>query len=138
MQYALEIIYLDSIIEPWDSIIQNTILLILVAVALTFRQLMNKLAEMRFPNTYTSRTMFIVITTVLFHFIFYLILPSFYLRFNVEKRGPVLNLVSNQSITFIIVQIILAGFDLMYCCWNRSRARVEDDSKPIGCQRLLH
>ena len=77
---------------------------------------------MRFPNTYTRRTMFIVITTVLFHFIFYLFLPTSYLRFEEDMRGSILNLISNQALTFIIVQVILSGFDLMYCCWNRRRA----------------
>jgi len=70
--------------------------------------------------------MFIVITTVLFHFLFYLLIPSLYLRFNVDKRGELLNLISNQSITFIIVQITLAGFDLMYCCWNKRKTKIED------------
>lgn len=82
--------------------------------------------------------MFIVITTVLFHFLFYLFVPSLYLRLDHNLRGAVLNLISNQSITFIIVQIILAGFDLMYCCWNRSRNKIEDEDHPIGCQKLLH
>jgi len=39
---------------------------------------MNKLSDMRNPNTYTSRTMFIVITTVLFHFIYYIVIPTIY------------------------------------------------------------
>ena len=126
LHYALDLIYLDTLVQPWDRIVQSIILILVVAVGLTFRQLMGYLSEMRYPNTYTSRTMFIVITTVLFHFLFYLIIPSTYLRFNEDLRGPVLNLISNQAITFIIVQIILAGFDLMYCCWNRRRKIVQD------------
>ena len=70
--------------------------------------------------------MFIVVTTVLFHFIFYLFIPSIYLRMHTDLRGQVLNLISNQSITFIVVQVTLAGFDLMYCCWNKKKARVEN------------
>ena len=93
---------------------------------------------MRFPDTYTHRTMFIVITTVLFHFIFYLIIPSLYLRFKEDDRGKVLNLISMQAINFIIVQVILSGFDLMYCCWNRKRGIIENEDKPIGCQKILH
>ena len=74
---------------------------------------------MRFPNTYSARAMFIVITTVLFHFIFYLVAPSIYLKFS-DKSGPIMTLISNQAINFMIVQIIMAGFDLMFCCWNRN------------------
>jgi hypothetical protein len=110
--------------EPLQTIVTNIVLFLLVAVALTFRGWMNRLSEMRFPDTLTHRTMFIVITTVLFHFIFYLIIPSLYLRFREDVRGSVLNLISFQAINFIIVQVILSGFDLMYCCWNRKRGLI--------------
>lgn len=99
---------------------------------------MNRLADMRYPNTYTSRTMFIVITTVLFHFIFYLFIPSMYLYSNDELRGGILGLISNQAINFIVVQVTLAGFDLMYCCWNRRKAQTENEERPVGCQKILH
>ncbi len=99
---------------------------------------MNKLSEMRFPNTYASRALFIVATTVLFHFIFYLFVPSSYLYLNNGLRGGILSLISNQSINFIIVQVTLAGFDLMYCCWNKRKAQTENPDKPVGCQRILH
>jgi hypothetical protein len=72
----------DILPSPWNVIIANIIMTLMVPVALTFRQLMNKLSEMRRPNTQTNRTMFIVITTVLFHFIYYIIIPTFYLKFS--------------------------------------------------------
>ena len=82
--------------------------------------------------------MFIVITTVMFHFIFYLFIPSSYLRFLDDRRGPILNMISNQALSFIVVQVVLAGFDMMYCCWNKNRKKTEDEDKPIGCQKILH
>lgn len=54
------------------------IALLIVALALIFRAFMNKLADMRRPNTKTSRTLFIVSTTVIYHFIYFLILPTIY------------------------------------------------------------
>ena len=123
--FLLDVLYKGTKMEePYHSIVQNVILIFLVALALTFRSWMDRLSEMRFPNTYTRRAMFIVITTVLFHFIFYLFIPSSYLRFNEEERGNILNLMSNQALTFIMVQVLLSAFDLMYCCWNRRRAVV--------------
>ena len=138
LSFVLDIIYNKNLGEPYQTILTNVILLFLVAVALTFRGWMNKLSQMRFPDTFTRRTMFIVITTVLFHVIFYLFIPSLYLRFREDDRGSVLNLISNQAINFIIVQLILAGCDLMYCCWNRKRKLVEDQDNPVGCQKMLH
>ena len=117
----MKVVYVWSIIEPFKSILTNFILIFIVFVGLTFRSLMNKLSEMRYPNTFTNRAMFIVITTVLFHFIFYLFIPNFYLLFHDDLRAAILGLISNQAINFIIVQVTLAGFDLMYCCWNRAK-----------------
>jgi hypothetical protein len=64
---------------PFDTIITNIFVTILVPISLTFRALMNMLSEMRKPNTQTTRTMFIVLTTVLFHFLYYIIVPTFYM-----------------------------------------------------------
>lgn len=86
---------------------------------------MNKLAEMRFPNTYSARAMFIVITTVLFHFIFYLVAPSIYLKFS-KKSGYIIVLISNQAVNFMIVQIIIAGFDVVFCFWNKNLKNIEN------------
>lgn len=116
----------------------NIILTFVVFVGLTFRGWMDKLSDMRYPNTFTTRSMFIVITTVIFHFLFYLFIPSTFLRYHESLRAAILSLISNQSINFIIVQITLAGFDLMYCCWNRRKRITENEDKPIGCQKILH
>lgn len=126
LYFFMEVVYVEPIIEPFKSILTNFILIFIVFVGLTFRALMNRLSEMRYPNTYTNRTMFIVITTVLFHFIFYLFIPTLFLKLHNDLRGAILSLISNQAINFIIVQITLAGFDLMFCCWNRSRKQIEN------------
>jgi magnesium-transporting ATPase (P-type) len=70
----------DLLPSPWNVMVANILMTIMVPISLTFRQLMNKLSEMRRPNTQTNRTLFIVITTVLFHFIYYIIIPTFYLK----------------------------------------------------------
>lgn len=118
------IIYFDKLSGPLRAVIQNFVLIIVVVIAIGFRLLMDKLADMRFPCTYTSRTMSIVITTVMLHFIFYLWLPSAYLNLYHDIRGSVLNLLSNQAITTVVVQIILTGIDLFFCCWNSNKSKV--------------
>jgi O-antigen/teichoic acid export membrane protein len=42
--FALQVIYYDELSEPLKSIVQFIILLIMTALALTFRQIMNKLS----------------------------------------------------------------------------------------------
>ena len=120
------ILYFDRIPGSLRAVIQNIILFIVVIVALGFRLIMDKLADMRFPYTYTSRTMSIVITTVMLHFIFYLWLPSTYLNLYHDNRGSILNLFSNQAITTVVVQIILTSMDLFFCCWNSRKKKIED------------
>lgn len=99
---------------------------------------MNRLSEMRYPNTYTARSMFIVITTVVFHFIIYLLIPVLYLRFNPEIRGKVLFMFTNQGFTFILTHLIFAAIDLIFCLWSSQRKKVENKEKPVGCQKILH
>jgi hypothetical protein len=60
--------------KSWSTFIS----LLVVFMALVFRAFMNKLADMRKSNTKTSRTLFIVSTTVIYHFIYFLIVPTFY------------------------------------------------------------
>lgn len=82
---------------------------------------------MRRPNTLTSRTMFIVLTTVLFHFIYYIIIPTFYLNFSTKvDKNKVLTIITNQTFNFLLVQFILAYIDLVFCQWNKRLKKVED------------
>lgn len=74
----MSMVYGQWFIEPWNTVVINIILFFLVYVALTFRAFMNRLSELSHPSTYTSRTKFIVITTISFHLLFYLIIPTFY------------------------------------------------------------
>lgn len=82
--------------------------------------------------------MFIVMTTVAFHYLFYLFIPNLYLSVEVDRRGDVLKCMSSQTITFAAIQVLLAAMDVMHWLWNRRRRAVEDESRPIGCQKLLH
>lgn len=95
---------------------------------------------MRRPTTLTNRTIFIILTTVLFHFIYYIIIPTFYLKFSssVKDQNKVLFIITNQTFNFLIVQYILAYLDFIYCQWNKKLKVVQDESKPIGCQKILH
>lgn len=125
--FCLHLVY-RPIFSPIVSVIlTNIILIFVVVIALTFRVLMNHLSEMRYPNTQTSRSMFIIVTTVLFHFVYYLIIPTIYFVVAEEKqKNKTLLVVTNQTINFLVIQFILAQVDLMYCFWSRRQAKVEN------------
>lgn len=100
--------------KVWSTVMA----LIVVAFALIFRAFMNKLSDLRHPNTQTSRTMFIVCTTVIYHLLYFLILPTIYfLRAEDQDKSMQLFAVSYQAMNFVIVQLFMAGFDVFYCCW---------------------
>ena len=82
--------------------------------------------------------MFIVMTTVVFHYLFYLFIPAIYLAAEKDRRGDVLKCMGSQTIGFVIAQIILSSVDIIYCIWGKSRKAAEDESRPIGCQKILH
>jgi hypothetical protein len=132
------LIYFDHLAGGVREIITNIALILVAFIAIGWRMAMDWLSDMRYPYTVTKRIMFIVITTVLLHFIFYLWLPSFYLNLYHDFRGTILNLVSNQAVTTVVIQIILVYFDLFFCCWNSSKKKIEDEDKPYACQKLLH
>jgi hypothetical protein len=85
---------------------------------------------MRLPNTQTHRTLFIVITTVLFHFLHYIIIPTFYLfiaqKYDNDKynSNKILLTITNQTFNFLIVQFILAGTDFIYRIWHKNLKKV--------------
>lgn len=119
--FALQVIYYDELSEPLKSILQFVILLFMTALALAFRQIMNKLSELRFPNTFTQRTQFIVMTTVAFHYLFYLFIPCIYLAIETERRGEVLKLMCGQTLSFVVIHLVFCSVDLIHCLWNRRR-----------------
>ena len=123
--FCMKIVYRQVLPAPYNFILANIILIILVIIALTFRFLMNKLSEMRYPNTQTSRTMFIVVTTVLFHFLYYIIIPTlYYWQADDNIKNKTLLVITNQTVNFLIVQFILAAVDLMHCCWTKRKRKV--------------
>ena len=114
------------------------IALLIVALALIFRAFMNKLADMRRPNTQTSRTLFIVSATVIYHFIYFLILPTLYFVAADEQRSRKLYSISYQALNFLVVQLLIAGFDLFYCCWDRGRNKIFSKGREGLCQKEMH
>ncbi len=73
--------------------------------------------------------MFIVLTTVSFHLLFYLAIPTVYFSAadSEEHKNDILKMISNQVFNFIVFQFIIVGVDLMHCCWNRRLKAVEDE-----------
>ena len=86
---------------------------IIFVLNLMYRFIMTVLSDQRKPNTYLSRTFFIVLTTVFFHILFYLYLPAIYYTINRESKTSSVKLgtLFFQVSIFVIVSIIIASID---------------------------
>ena len=133
-----QIVYFDELTGAVRAVVVNIVLTFVAFFAIFWRNIMDRLSDMRFPITHSQRIMFIIITTVMLHFIFYLWIPSTYINFYHDYRGKILNLISNQALNTVIVQIVFAAFDIIFCCWSSKARRLEDQEHPYACQKLLH
>lgn len=100
--------------EPMMVIIWNIVSALgLFILNLMYRFIMAFLSDQRKPNTYLSRTLFIVLTTVLFHLLFYLYLPAIWYAIYSNKNTSSIKLrtLFFQVFVFVIVSIIIASID---------------------------
>ena len=69
--------------------------------------------------------MFIVLTTVLFHFLYYMIIPTVYFWLAASgEKNKVLEIITNKTFNFLVIQSILVSIDVMHCCWNKRQKKI--------------
>jgi hypothetical protein len=111
-------------------------------VAVAFRIVNNKLADLRRPVTGSSRAFFIVSVTVLFHFVFYVMVPVSFYSFESGRKGSLkLFSISFQAVNFIAFQMLIAGADLFVRLWKSRSERLLNPESGLAsqfCQLTLH
>lgn len=69
-------------------------------------------------------------TTVFFHLVFYIILPTIYFAIpNSVSRTVRLYAISEQARTFIIVQLLIALIDIPYRVWKSKKVKHLSDQR---------
>jgi uncharacterized membrane protein YagU involved in acid resistance len=90
-----------------------------------YRQIIIKILPSRHPSSREAESYFIVITTVVFHFCFYIIAPGTY--FLLASKIPV-NIKLKQLfvtvITFLVMSMLIAFLDLRYRIFNSRRKKI--------------
>lgn len=83
---------------------------------LVYRYIILILTEQRKPNTYLSRSNFIILTTVIFHLLFYLYLPAIYYAVSSTKASASMKLKTLffQVTVFVLASVLIATMDLRY------------------------
>ena len=61
-----------------DELFVMGVAVAVVALGIAFRKLMCTIAEWRKPNTRTAKALFIVSTSIVFHLVYYAIIPTIY------------------------------------------------------------
>lgn len=109
---------------------------------LIYRYIILVLAEQRKPNTYLSRSNFIILTTVIFHLLFYLYLPAIYYAVSSTKSSASAKLKTLffQVTVFVLASVMIATMDLRYVFFKlRSKKHLNDtDTSYKLCQKQLH
>ena len=123
------------------SVLSLLISLILQILAIVYRQILMRILPSRHPSSRESESYFIVVTTVTFHFFFYIIAPGTY--YVLVKSIPV-NIKLKQLfvavITFLGMTVIVAFIDLRYRLFNSRRKKIMSTWSEWGklCQMKLH
>ena len=109
---------------------------------LIYRYIVSILADQRKPNTYLSKSLFAVLTTVLFHLLFYLYLPAMYYAISSTESSAAVKLrtLFFQVTIFVIVSIIIATIDFDYCMFRTKMKKrlIDIETSYKFCQKQLH
>lgn len=69
-------------------------------------------------------------TTVLFHLVFYIIMPTVFFAIpNGISRSVKLYVISEQARTFIIIQLLIVLIDLPYRMWKSQKVKSLSDQR---------
>lgn len=111
-------------------------------MAVGFRLVNNKLADLRRPATTSERAFFIIAVTVTFHFLFYLLVPVSFYSYEAGREGSLkLFAVSFQALNFILFQLAIAGAEAFYRVWRSRTLQLLDPASGLAsqfCQQTLH
>jgi len=80
-------------------------------------------------------------STMLFHIIFYIIIPTIFFSIGDGINSTIkLYVISEQARTFILMQLIICIFDIPYQIWKKRKIKCLSDQR-VGfqyCQKMLH
>lgn len=99
-------------------------------MSILFRMYMEVLAERRHPKTYLESSKFVLATTVMFHLIFYLLIPTlFFVIDNGINQSIKLYALSQQAQIFILIQMVMSSIDFVFRMWRVKKIRALSDQR---------
>lgn len=125
-----------------STILSLLISTLLQALSLVYRVIIIRLVPRRRPSSRDSESYFIVITTVIFHFIFYIVVPVSY--YVVDFGGISRNLKLKQLfvavLMFLAMTVLAAFLDIRHRLFNSRRKKLLSSWRQWGkyCQARLH
>jgi hypothetical protein len=139
--HSSEAIHPNAHLTLAEKFLPNVIALLMMAISVGFRMYMEVLGEQRHPKTYLEQSKFVLLTTVMFHLIFYLVVPTiFFVLPNGINQSVKLYAMADQSQTFIIIQLIMSWVDFVFRMWRVKKIRALSDSREAFKfpQKYLH
>lgn len=116
--------------------------IILFIMNITYRVIMQKLSLVRRPNTFLSKSKFVVFTTVMFHMLFYLYIPAIFYTQTHSTFGKTMKLKTLffQVFMFLLFSLIIGLVDVNYRIFSSRRKKYlsqVSESHQV-CQKKLH
>lgn len=111
-------------------------------LAIGYRLIIIKLVPKRRPSSRDSESYFVVMATVIFHFLFYLVVPISY--YMLDLGGIPRNLKLKQLfiavLTCLFMTVLIAILDIKHRIFNRRRRKLVSEWRWWGqyCQARLH
>lgn len=113
-----------------EKFLPGFIAILMLLMSIGFRMYMEVLAQRRFPKTYLDQSKFVLATTVMFHLVFYLVVPTIFFAIpNGINQSIKLYALSQQAQTFILVQLVLSWVDFVFRMWRVKKIRALSDQR---------
>ena len=107
------------------KILPNIISIFLVILSILFRMYLTKLSGQRNPKDEVEKSRFILLTSTIFHTIFFILMPLLFFFIPNAIKYPTLKLyvIAGQARIFIIIQLFLNIIDLPYMLWKNKKIK---------------
>lgn len=103
---------------------------LLFAVSVVYRNYMVEISKKKNPSNEFEAAKFVLISSMLFHVIFYIIVPVLFFVISDGIDSTIkLYVISEQARTYIVMQLILCIIDVPYQIWKNKKIKCLSDQR---------
>jgi hypothetical protein len=114
--------------------------IVMIVMSIGYRLIILRIMPSRKPSNKITESYFIVMTTIIFHFFFYLITPATFYIFAPIYDNLKLKVLFMAVFVFMIMTVIVAALDIRYNLFRMRRNKLlgQKSLANVFCQQRLH